>query len=112
MSTRTHIDRIISAPLNGETRYYHSVPTAGGMAEDYVIYSTSEQTYRHITHDEVTGRSHTRFFDSLHEFVDWHFQSHGWDPYENYSVEDNVKVSLSQVYKNAVFPPRIEKRCW
>ena len=51
MSTRTHIDRIISAPLNGETRYYHSVPTAGGMAEDYVIYSTSDQTYRHITHD-------------------------------------------------------------
>jgi hypothetical protein len=36
--------------------------------------------------------------------VDWHFQSHGWDAYEDYSLEDNVKVSLSQVYKNAVFP--------
>jgi hypothetical protein len=26
--------QLIQMPLNGETRYYHSVPTAGGMAED------------------------------------------------------------------------------
>ena len=88
------------------TRYYHSVPTAGGMAETYATYNKKDQHFCHTTYDDVTGRTHTRFFDTLREFVDWHFQSEGWDAYEDYSLEENVKVPLNEVLKGVIFGAR------
>lgn len=88
------------------TRYYHSVPTAGGMAETYATYNAKEKLFCHTTYDDATGRTHTRFFDTLKQFVDWHFQSEGWDAYEDYPLEENVKVTLNQVHMTAAAAAR------
>ena len=77
------------------TRYYHYVPTAGGMAEEYATYSSKEKCFQHVTYDDFTGRTHTRFFSTLHDFIDWHYRSEGWDSYDEYSAEE-VKVTLAQ----------------
>ena len=83
------------------TRYYHSVIIAPYETMGYpssAAYETSvtregDGTYVHRSYDAATGREHERYFDSLREFVVWHYSVAGVEvDADTYAWEKEAKV--------------------
>ena len=52
--------------------------------------------YIHTTKCRLTGRKHERYFDTLHDFVTWHYNSHGWSVPEGYDATGEVMVNYTE----------------
>ncbi len=83
------------------TRYFHTVIAVPYETMGYpssAAYETSvtreDGVYVHRSYDAATGRSHERYFDSLREFVVWHYSAAaGIDVgVDSYAWEKEVKV--------------------
>jgi hypothetical protein len=46
--------------------------------------------------DAETGRTHEHYFDTLREFVIWHYTQHDWVVPDGYPAEDEVTVRYSE----------------
>lgn len=95
------------------TRYFHSVIVAPYETMGYpsnAAYETSvtreDDGYIHRSYDAATGRSHERYFDSLREFVVWHYAVAGIEVDAHiYAWEKEVKIHR---FSPAGAKPRVE----
>ena len=71
--------------------FFHSVPVANGLVHEICVFLEGGQySYHEPCH--ITGRQHTRFFETLADFVKWHYRSQGHVILdENFRFESEVK---------------------
>jgi hypothetical protein len=71
--------------------FFHSVPVANGLVHETCVFLEGGQ-YVHYATCHPSGREHARFFETLADFVKWHYRSQGHVILdENFRFESEVK---------------------
>ena len=71
--------------------FFHSVPVANGLVHETCVFLEGGH-YVHYATCHPSGREHTRFFDTLADFVKWHYRSQRHVILdENFRFESEVK---------------------
>jgi hypothetical protein len=72
--------------------FFHTVPVTKTLSHEACAFLENGQ-YSHLTLCPYTGRQHTRYFDTLGDFVKWHYISRGHTILdENFRFESEIKV--------------------
>ena len=86
----------MSSPL----RFYHTV-AGETIHEACAVYDPSSQLFTYKSYDLGSTRRHEHYFETLADFVDWHYRQQGVEPVYNTPAADEVKVSVTQAQRLA-----------